>query len=257
MSELTTIRWERQGPVGVLTLARPESRNGIVRAMMLELHALLASLVDDASLGVLLLQGEGGDFCPGADLRASADGKAGGTPIETFDVATLLHDMPAVTIAAIRGACAGAGLAWAAACDLRIASSSARFNTAFLDVGLCGDMGGPWTLPRIVGAAVARDLYFLPGKFDAAEALRIGLVSRVIDDGDFATEAHALAHRVAAKAPRALRTIKENFVAAERMGFGGFVTFEAERHNNLARGAESREARAAFLEKRAPVFERA
>ncbi len=87
--------------------------------------------------------------------------------------------MPAVTIAAISGACAGAGFGWACACDLRVASQTARFNTAFLDVGVAGDMGGPWTLPRIVGAAKARELYFLPGKFDAAEALRIGLVSRV------------------------------------------------------------------------------
>ena len=103
--------------------------------------------------------------------------------------------MPAVTIAAINGACAGAGFGWACACDFRFATASARFNTAFLEVGIAGDMGGPWTLARIVGPAVARELYMLPTKIDAAEALRIGLVSRVFDDDVFLDEVAAIVGR--------------------------------------------------------------
>ena len=80
----------------------------------------------------------------------------------------LLHEMPQVTIAAINGACAGAGLGWACACDLRYAVADAKFNTAFLDVAVAGDMGLPWTLPRIVGAGRARELSLLPRKLDAA-----------------------------------------------------------------------------------------
>lgn len=249
-----TIEWHEDGAIGLLTLHRPENRNGIVRAMMQELHALLSGLRDRTDLSVLLLRGAGSDFCPGADLRAKSDGSE--TPVGLFDVTTLLHGLPLVSIAAIRGACAGAGLGWAAACDLRFASESAKFNTAFLDVGLSGDMGGPWTLPRIIGAARARELYFLPGKFDAAEAERIGLVSRLLPDERFDEDVLALARRIGAKAPGALRMMKENFLAAERMDLADFIPFEAARHNASARTPEAMEARAAFLEKRPPRFHR-
>ena len=250
-----TIRWAQDGPLGVLTLNRPDARNGITGFMMQELHELLQAKGADPSVRVLVLRGEGRDFCPGADLKAYAAGQGGVTPLESFNVAVLLHEMPAVTIAAIRGACAGAGLGWAAACDLRIASDTARFNTAFLGVGLSGDMGGPWTLTRILGAAKARELYFLPEKFDAAEAQRIGLLTRLVPDDRFEAEVDAFAARLAAKAPLTLRTLKENFVAAERMSFAEFVPFEAERHSAMGQTRDAREARTAFLEKRPPVFE--
>ncbi len=152
------------------------------------------------------------------------------------------------------GACAGAGFGWACACDLRVASETARFNTAFLDVGVAGDMGGPWTLPRLVGAAKARELYFLPGKFDAAEALRIGLVSRVSSATDFEVELQALVDRLDRAAPLALSAMKANFVAAEKMGFAQYVALESEKHTRLFRSNDTAEAFKAFVEKRAPVF---
>jgi 2-(1,2-epoxy-1,2-dihydrophenyl)acetyl-CoA isomerase len=163
--------------------------------------------------------------------------------------------MPAVTIAAVNGPCAGAGFAWACACDVRIAARGARFNTAFLDVGVAGDMGGPWTLPRLVGAAKARELYFFPDKFDATEAERIGLVARVVEPDDLAATAHALAARLAAAAPLALRTLKANFVDAERLGFAGFVEVETERHLGLFRSHDTHEAFRARAEGRPPRFE--
>jgi 2-(1,2-epoxy-1,2-dihydrophenyl)acetyl-CoA isomerase len=159
-----------------------------------------------------------------------------------------------VTIAAIAGACAGAGFGWACACDLRVASETAKFNSAFLDVGVAGDMGCPWTLPRLVGAAKARELYFLPGKFDAAEALRIGLVSRVSPADAFEADLKALTDRLAAAAPLALTTMKSNFVAAEKMGFSDFIALEAERHVRLFQTEDTTEAFKAFVEKRRPVF---
>ena len=185
-----------------ITLSRPEARNGITQTMLDELFAALKEAAADEQLRVLVLTGAGRDFCPGADVKAYAAGAGGKTNIATFQVSALLHSMPAVTIAAIRGACAGAGLGWAAACDLRVASETARFNTAFLDVALSGDMGGPWTLSRILGAAKARELYFLPGKFDAAEALRIGLVSRVWADDQYDAELEALAARLESQLQR-------------------------------------------------------
>jgi 2-(1,2-epoxy-1,2-dihydrophenyl)acetyl-CoA isomerase len=115
-------------------------------------------------------------------------------------------------------------------------------------------MGGPWTLPRILGAAKARELYFLPGKFDAAEALRIGLVSRVAEAGAFDGEVTALADRLARAAPLALATMKSNFLAAEKMGFADYIGLESEKHMRLFQTEDTTEAFKAFVEKRAPVF---
>ena len=162
--------------------------------------------------------------------------------------------MPAVTIAAVNGACAGAGLGWALACDFRFAAESARFNVAFLDVGVAGDMGGPWSLSRIVGSARARELYFLPGKFDAAEALRIGMVTRVFPDDRFREEVDAIVNRLTDCAPIALRTLKANFVDAERMDFAGYVALESERHFRMFETEDTREAFAAKAQKRKPQF---
>jgi 2-(1,2-epoxy-1,2-dihydrophenyl)acetyl-CoA isomerase len=173
---------------------------------------------------------------------AAAAGRAGWSPVTEFQIPVMLHEMPAVTIAAISGACAGAGFGWACACDLRIASETARFNSAFLDVGVAGDMGGPWTLPRILGAAKARELYFLPGKFDAAEALRIGLVSKVSAVEAFESDITALT------------AMKANFLAAERMGFSDYIALESEKHVRLFQSEDTTEAFRAFVDKRPPVF---
>ncbi len=115
-------------------------------------------------------------------------------------------------------------------------------------------MGGPWTLPRILGAAKARELYFLPGKFDAAEALRIGLVSRVWADDAFDAELGALTTRLSHAAPIALRGMKANFLDSERMGLREFIDVETARHRAAGASEDSKEAFKAFVEKRTPVF---
>ncbi len=258
---LETLLVTRDGPVATVALNRPEKRNSIGGPMMAELYATLSAIAADPAVAVLVLRGEGADFCPGADVKHyGGEGAPAGRPdrvgagIRDFEVAVMLHQMPAVTIAAISGACAGAGFGWACACDLRVASATAKFNTAFLDVGVAGDMGGPWTLPRIVGAAKARELYFLPGKFGADEALRIGLVSRVSAPEAFETELAALTARLAGAAPLALRAMKANFLAGETMGFADYIALESERHMRLFQSADTTEAFRAFVEKRPPVF---
>jgi 2-(1,2-epoxy-1,2-dihydrophenyl)acetyl-CoA isomerase len=252
MSE--TIRVERDGERALVTLNRPEQRNGITQMMLDELHAALKEAAADENLRVLVLTGAGRDFCPGADVKHYASGGGGRSNPLAFHISTLLHDMPAVTIAAIRGACAGAGLGWAAACDLRVASNTARFNTAFLDVGLSGDMGGAWLLPRILGAAKARELYFLPGKFESDEALRIGLVSRVWPLETFDAELERMVGRIAGAAPIALRHMKANFLDGEQMSLSDFITLETQRHSACAATEDSKEAFRAFVEKRRPVY---
>jgi 2-(1,2-epoxy-1,2-dihydrophenyl)acetyl-CoA isomerase len=163
--------------------------------------------------------------------------------------------MAPVTVAAINGAAAGAGFGWACACDLRVATRSAVFTSAFLKVAVAGDMAGPWSLPRLVGAAKARELYFLPERFDAEEALRIGLVSRVFDDASFHDEVGALVAQLAASAPLALRGMKANFVAAERTTLADYITIETERHTRISQSQDTMEAFKAFVEKREARFQ--
>jgi 2-(1,2-epoxy-1,2-dihydrophenyl)acetyl-CoA isomerase len=254
VSAYETILYDKAGPAATITLNRPEARNGIVPQLMDDLWAAVQDAAADASLRVLVLRGAGRDFCPGADLKAYVAGQRATAP-ETFGISVLLHEAQMVTIAAIKGACAGAGLGWASACDLRICDDTARFNTAFLDVGMSGDMAGTWFLPRILGAAKARELYFLPGKFDGAEAARIGLVNRVVPEAAFETELDALVERLANASPLALKGMKANFVEQERMGLADFIATETARHSACGRSEDSREAFRAFVEKRKPVFQ--
>jgi 2-(1,2-epoxy-1,2-dihydrophenyl)acetyl-CoA isomerase len=261
MGELTTIRWDVADGIGTLTMNRPDRLNGMTNRMLIEAAELLTYVATEDSVKVVVLTGAGRGFCPGADLKHYTEG--GSEPGATgdqlrpdhFRVPVLLHEMPQVTVAAINGACAGAGLGWAAACDLRVAARSATFNTAFLAVAVAGDMGLPWTLPRLVGAAKARELSFLPGKFSADEALGHGLVSRVWDDDVFRDEVDRLAHQLAGSAPLALRGLKANYLAAEKVGLAELVELESERHLRISASRDTREAFAAFVEKRTPSFE--
>jgi 2-(1,2-epoxy-1,2-dihydrophenyl)acetyl-CoA isomerase len=253
-SDVATVLYEKAGPAATITLNRPEARNGIVPKLMDELWAAVQDAAADRTLRVLVLRGAGRDFCPGADLKAYVAGQ-GPTRPETFGISAILHEAQMVTIAAIKGACAGAGFGWATACDLRICDDTARFNTAFLDVGMSGDMAGTWFLPRILGAAKARELYFLPGKFDGAEAARIGLVNRLVPEAAFEAELAALVDRLANASPLALKGMKANFVEQEHMGLADFIKAETERHSACGRSEDSREAFRAFVEKRKPVYQ--
>jgi 2-(1,2-epoxy-1,2-dihydrophenyl)acetyl-CoA isomerase len=163
--------------------------------------------------------------------------------------------MPQVTIAAINGACAGAGLGWACACDLRYAVADAKLNTAFLDVAVAGDMGLPWSLPRLVGAGRARELSLLPRKLTGAEAAEIGLVNDVFGDVDQLRAGVAeRAQRLAEAAPLARRAMKAHYVAAATMTFAELVAVETEAHLRITQSDDCREAFRAFVEKRPPQF---
>lgn len=251
-----TITYEAQAGIGRLTFNRPDSRNGITGVMMNELWEATQAAAADDSLKVMVLTGAGSSFCVGADLKHYSSGADDpGSGPETFHITRLLHEMPAVTIAAVNGAVAGAGFGWACACDLRYATRSAVFNSAFLDVAVAGDMAGPWTLPRLVGAAKARELYFLPGKFTAEEAQRIGLVTGLFDDADFAAGVDAVADRLAVAAPLAIRGMKQNFLDGEALDLAAYIDAESSRHARITASADTREAFKAFVEKRTPNFQ--
>jgi len=252
---MQTITFNAADGIGRLTLNRPERMNGMTNQMLVETYECLTQIAERNDVRVLLLTGAGRGFCPGADLKHYA---AGEPDIESepyhFQVPLLLHEMPQVTIAAINGACAGAGFGWACACDLRFAAQSATFNSAFLNVASAGDMAGPWNLPRIIGAAKARELYFLPEKFYAQDALDLGLVSRIFDDSVFRDEVEAIATRLACASPHALTTMKRNFLDAERLDLGAYIDLETDRHRKVMAHDDAKEAFKAFVEKRPPEF---
>jgi 2-(1,2-epoxy-1,2-dihydrophenyl)acetyl-CoA isomerase len=259
MSDFDHILYEVADGVATVTMNRPEQLNGMTNRMLRETFEALTAASRDSSVRVLVLTGAGKGFCPGADLKRYTSGEGNvaddvRTQPEHFRVGVLLHEMPAVTIAAINGACAGAGFGWACGADLRFAARSAMFNTAFLNVAVAGDMGLPWSLPRLVGVSKARELSFLTEKFTADEAQRIGFVAKVWDDADFRANVASAVARLAATSPIALRTMKAHYNAAERMGFGEYVDLETERHGRITASEDTREAFRAFVEKRAPVF---
>ena len=255
MSNYETILYEVEDSLATLTMNRPDSLNGITNTMMRELWECLNEVAVDPAIRVLLFTGAGRAFCPGVDLKASTSGLAQEpNRKEYFHITSLLHEMPKVTIAAVNGACAGAGFGWACACDLRYASDRAVFNSAFLGVGISGDMAGPWLLPRIVGATKARELFFSSQKFRADEAQRIGLVLDTFPEDTFREEVRARAEHFAKSAPLAIGEMKRNFIDAENMPLRSYIELETERHTRTGASNDSREAFKAFVEKRDPVF---
>jgi 2-(1,2-epoxy-1,2-dihydrophenyl)acetyl-CoA isomerase len=255
MAEYETILYEVNGTRATVTMNRPDNLNGITNTMMRELYQCLSAVALDEKVRVVLLTGAGRGFCPGADLKAYSGGqKQEPSRKEYFHITSLLHEMPKVTVAAINGACAGAGFGWACACDLRYASAKATFNSAFLGVAISGDMAGPWLLPRIVGATKARELFFMPGKFMADEAERIGLVAKTFPDETFRDEIETIMTRLANSAPLAIGEMKKNFVNAENMSLRDYIELETERHSRTGQSEDSKEAFRAFVEKRQPEF---
>jgi len=250
--------------IATITLNRPDDLNTMGGELVpLTLQALERAAADN-DVRAVVLTGAGRGFCAGGDLRGIGNALGAAAPPtleesvarlrDAMKTSELLHEMSKVTIAAINGACAGAGLAWACACDLRYCAESAKFNTAFMTAGLSGDFGGTWTLTRIVGPAKARELYLFAEKFDAAEAARIGLVSAVLADDELLPFVRERAARVAGFAPLTLQAIKQNMNDALEVGFAEQLDREAERHVRSGRTEDAREAARAFLEKRQPVF---
>ncbi len=249
--------------VAVVTFNRPERRNALTKTTIEALGNVLMRLEPDPAVGCVVLTGAGGAFCAGGDVKGFAEE---GMLDRSYDeqvhrqrlshrrTSGALYRMPKPTIAAIPGAAAGAGLSLALACDLRLAAESAIFTTAFANVALAGDYGGTWFLTRLVGVAKAKELYFLAERFDAAEALRLGIVNRVVPDEALQEEAMSLARRLATGPAVAYRYMKENLNRAMVDDLEACMDLEATHHLHTGTTEDLKEAAAAFVEKRAPVF---
>ena len=244
--------------IATLTLNRPDRLNAMSGPMLDALLARLVQVADDPDVGCVILTGSGRAFCAGGDVKAMAEGREfGGTTLEEkaqalrarMEVSRWLHEMPKPTLAMVRGAAAGAGLSLAMACDMRIAGDSARFATAFARVGYSGDFGGSWFLTQLVGTAKARELYYTADILDAAQALALGLVNRVVPDARLEEETRGLAMRLA-RGPRvAHRYMKRNMNAAESGTLAQLLDLEAWHHTRCGMTEDHREATKAFVDK--------
>ena len=236
-----TVRFEVSGPVATVTLNRPDRLNAMTEELIGGVLACLEQASADDAIRAVVLTGAGRGFCAGGDLGAM--GEFAGPRTEEASRAELrrlhrttelLHEMPKVTIAAVNGPCAGAGLSWACACDLRIAAESAVFRTAFLSAGLTGDFGGTWSLTRLVGAGRARHLFFVNEKLSAASAAAIGLVGEVVPDGALMGRVADIASGLAQGPPHVVAGIKQNLNDAEELDLHAVLNAEAERQVRAA-----------------------
>lgn len=254
------------GGVLTLTLNRPEARNAMSGAMTTALADRLAWAEFERSVKCVVLTGAGKGFCAGGDVKgmaASGDGTVGDNSIDGAihrqrvnqrATAGKLFKMPKPTIAALPGAAAGAGLALALACDLRIMSSNAILTTAFARVGFSGDYGGTYFLTQLVGSAKAREMYFLSDRVGADEALRLGLTNWVCEPDDLAAKTRVIADRLAAGPSVAYRYMKENLNRAMGGDVDDCLDLEATHHVHCGQTEDHRAATQAFVEKREPVF---
>lgn len=257
----------REGRVAVLTFNRPESRNALHPEMYAAFERLLPELANDADVGAVMLTGAGGAFCAGGDVKGMNARNSGKAPspanLESAvddlrarqrSVSAALHGFPKVTVAAVDGAAAGAGLSIALACDLRVASPRAIFTTAFAKVGFSGDFGGSWFLTQLVGAAKARELYLTADRFDASQALSLQVVNEVLEVDNFESAAVTYTARFANGPSVAQRYIKENLNRALTADLLTCLDAEAVAMSRCRSTDDHKEAVEAFVAKRAPVF---
>jgi len=268
---------ERRDGVLYLTMNRPDKLNALSDQMIAGLLEELGRAAHDREVGAVVLTGAGRGFCAGGDIgrmrerneggvsnggAQTASPSAGEAGIQTRisslrrseEVSLLLHEMPKVTIGAINGPAAGAGLSIALACDIRIASEAARFGTAFARVGFSGDFGGTYLLTQLVGTAKARELYFTAEVLGAEEALKLGMVNRIVPAANLIEEASEFAKRIASGPTVAFSYMKAHLNLALKSDLRTILDRESYGQTLTGLTEDHKEAVKAFLEKREAKF---
>jgi 2-(1,2-epoxy-1,2-dihydrophenyl)acetyl-CoA isomerase len=255
------LRVEVDGPVATLTLDRPDALNALTVPVKVALREALESIAADSAIRAVILTGAGRAFCAGQDLAEREQPDAAPLDVEVRErynpIIRVLRSMGQPVIAAVNGVAAGAGASLAFACDLRIAAEGARFVLAFGRIGLVPDSGATWFLPRLVGPAMAAEMALVGDPVDAAEALRIGLVSRVVPGAALMTEAQAMAERLATGAPLAMSLTKQALQRASTIDLDAALEDEARLQGIAGASADHAEGLAAFRDKRVPRFSEA
>lgn len=253
---------ELEDGILTLTLNRPERRNALSGEMTAGLAHMLARAEEDVAIRAVILTGAGGAFCAGGDVKGMAERAADSDPAALIAAqqenqratSGAIYRLSKPVVAAIPGPMAGAGLALALACDLRVMSDEAVFTTAFAGVGLTGDYGATWFLPNLVGTAKARELFLLPERASAEDALRLGLVNWLAPKESVMDKAREVAGRLASGPTVALGLIKANLNRAFDEELEPAMDIEAANIASARKTADHKEAASAFVEKRKPVF---
>ena len=256
------LRVERRDRVGVVTLDRPDKLNALNAGLRDEILAVSAELHDDDDVWAVVLTGAGRGFCSGADLSGARP--EGGTTRQNERLdelgwvgrqALAVYRLGKPTIAAVNGVAAGAGMSLALACDLRVGSVDARFRTVFAERGLSPDSGMSWFLPRIVGYSRAADLVFTSRDVDAEEAYRIGLLDRLVTEGELVDTAVALAGQITSLPPMAVRSGKRVLQHNMEVGLVDGLHYETAGLGYARRAPnDAREAMLSWRERRPPKF---
>jgi enoyl-CoA hydratase/carnithine racemase len=265
----TDILYRVERGVAVITLNRPDRLNAIRAEMTADLRAAMRAASADDTVRVIVLTGAGRGFCAGADMgmlqtikpdgsgaRASTDTVYDPAAREDFRKSnSWFPAVPKPIIAAVNGACAGLGMVFALYADIRFASDAAVFSTAFSRRGLIAEHGISWLLPRLIGMSAACDLLYSARRVDAAEALSLGLVSRVFPQAEFEAGVMAYATMLAAEvSPRSLREMKREIWAAQFQTLGEAIdAADADMAGSFA-SEDFREGVAHYVEKRPAKF---
>jgi 2-(1,2-epoxy-1,2-dihydrophenyl)acetyl-CoA isomerase len=254
---------ETKGHVATVTLNRPEKLNALNRSLQQDILNVCHELKHDDNIRAVVITGAGRGFCSGADLTGP---RPEGTPEQTWQQmmdedswvgrqarAVYLIDKP--TIAAVNGVAAGAGMSMALACDMRVGSENARFKTVFVERALAPDAGMTYFLPRIVGSGNALDLILTSRNVNADEALRIGLLQRLVSHEKLVSEAQGVAAQIAAHPPVAIMMSKRSVQHSLDSGFDDQLRYEI-RAIEIGRRAtgDARESIQSFVEKRNPRY---
>lgn len=259
--------------VGIMSFNRPARRNALTDEMYDGIDQALRLFADEAAVRVVMLTGEGGAFNAGGDVKAMNQSNATGEPrpgrpeSASDRVAYLakrqrmtslaMFEFPKPVVAAIPGAAAGAGLSLAMATDIRVAHEKAILVTAFAGVGASGDFGGSWFLTQLLGPAKTKELYFTSPRLTAQDGLDLGLINQILPAADPAAFQHAAlewCQSLGNRAPLAMTRMKQNINRALSVDLGTALDAEAENMVWTMSTADHREAAAAFVEKRSPVF---
>ena len=260
------IETERQGRIAILRMNHPEALNAIgSREDCDDFVAAIEALNDDPGVSVAILTGNGRAFCSGGNLKGMKD-RQGIGPLEQPDstrtnyrrgvqrITRALIETEVPMIAAVNGHAIGLGNDLACLCDMRIAADNAKFAASFIKVGIVPGDGGAWALSRVVGYGKAAELFLTGDTFDAAEALRIGLVGKVVPADALLDAALELAGRIAANPPRALRLTKRLLREAQNSRMSDVLELSAAFQAIAHETADHAEAVSAFLDKRPPQF---
>ena len=247
-----------RAPNGVvtLTLNRPEKKNAMNTVMFNELLTVFREIDVSSTDRVLVITGAGDAFCSGADLsdRGSDTRHSLSRLHWVADIALTLHRIPKPVIAKVNGVAVGAGMNLALACDLIVASETARFSEIFARRGLSIDFGGSWLLPRLIGMHRAKELAFFADIISAKEAAELGLVNRVLPPGELDAFVNDWAARLAAGPPVALSLTKRLLTNSFNMSMDEALEAEGMAQSVNTATEDTAEAIRAFLEKRDPKF---